>query len=65
MADDVEQAVAAGTLDEQLRAFIDGLVRRMESVPKSLAALTMRHAVAGDHPTGVRPSATSSSSTTS
>ena len=47
VAGDVEETVAAGTLDEQLRAFIDGLVRRMESVPKSLAALTMRHAVAG------------------
>ncbi len=47
VADDVEHAVAAGTLDEQLRTFIDGLVRRMESVPKSLAALTMRQAALG------------------
>jgi AcrR family transcriptional regulator len=47
VAGDVEETVAAGTLDEQVLAFIDGVVRRMESVPKSLAALTMRHAVAG------------------
>jgi hypothetical protein len=42
----VADAGAAGTLDGELRTFVDGLVRRMESVPKSLAALTMRHAVA-------------------
>jgi AcrR family transcriptional regulator len=47
VASDVEEAVGAGTLDERLQTFIDGLVRRMESVPKTLAALTMRHAVAG------------------
>jgi AcrR family transcriptional regulator len=47
VADDVEEAVAEGTLDQQLRTFVDGLVRRMESVPKSLAALTMRQAVSG------------------
>jgi AcrR family transcriptional regulator len=47
VASDVAEREAAGSLDEQLRTFVDGLVRRMESVPKSLAALTMRHAVAG------------------
>jgi AcrR family transcriptional regulator len=43
VAADVEAALGAGTVDEQLRAFVDGLVRRMESVPKSLAALVMGH----------------------
>jgi AcrR family transcriptional regulator len=47
VAADVEEAVAAGTLNEQLRTFVDGLVRRMESVPRSLAALTMRQAASG------------------
>jgi AcrR family transcriptional regulator len=47
VASDVQAAGEAGTLDEQLQIFIDGLVRRMESVPKSLAALTIRNAVAG------------------
>jgi AcrR family transcriptional regulator len=47
VAGDVADAGAGDTLDGQLRTFVDGLVRRMQSVPKSLAALTMRHAVAG------------------
>jgi AcrR family transcriptional regulator len=47
VADDVEHAVHADTLDEQLETLVDGLVRRMESTPKSLAALTMQRAVAG------------------
>ena len=47
VASDVESAVGSGTLDEQLRAFVDGLVRRMESVPKSLALVVMRHIAAG------------------
>jgi AcrR family transcriptional regulator len=47
VAADVEAAVNSGTLDEQLRAFVDGLVRRMQSVPKSLAALVMRHVAPG------------------
>jgi hypothetical protein len=47
VAGDVDEGVGAGTLDEQVDTFIDGLVRRMESVPKTLAALTMRHALAG------------------
>jgi AcrR family transcriptional regulator len=47
VASDVEEAGGADSLDEQLRTFVDGLVRRMERVPKSLAALTMRHAIAG------------------
>jgi AcrR family transcriptional regulator len=51
VAGDVADAAATGTLDGELGTFVDGLVRRMETVPKSLAALTMRHAVAGvpDH----------------
>jgi AcrR family transcriptional regulator len=47
VAGDVADAEATGTVDGELGTFVDGLVRRMESVPKSLAALTMRHAVAG------------------
>jgi AcrR family transcriptional regulator len=47
VAADVEEESGTGTLDERLRAFVDGLVRRMESVPKSLAALVMRHVAAG------------------
>ena len=47
VADDVEHAMGADTLDDQLRALVDGLVRRMEGTPKSLAALTMQRAVAG------------------
>ncbi len=47
VAGDIEHAVCAETLDEQLTTLVDGLVRRMESIPKSLAALTMRRAAAG------------------
>jgi len=50
VASDVDTAVGAGGIDEQLNAFIDGLARRMDTVPKSLAALVIRHAVAGTAP---------------
>lgn len=58
VADDVDAAVGVGGLGEQLAAFIEGLARRMESVPKSLAALVLRNAMAGpatprDQPEGV------------
>jgi AcrR family transcriptional regulator len=47
VAADVEAAVGAGGLDQQLEAFIGGLSRRMEGVPKSLAALALRSALSG------------------
>jgi AcrR family transcriptional regulator len=47
VADDVERSVVAGSLHQQLETFVGGLVRRMESVPKTLAALTMRHTTGG------------------
>jgi AcrR family transcriptional regulator len=50
VAADVEASIGTGGLDEQLAAFIDGLVRRMESVPKSLAALVLQNAVGGAQP---------------
>jgi AcrR family transcriptional regulator len=42
VAGDVETAVQGGTLGDQLRAFVDGLVRRMEGTPRSLAVTVMR-----------------------
>jgi len=47
VAADLEHAPTAGDLDEQLRTFVDGLVRRMDAVPRSLAALTIRSAIVG------------------
>ena len=38
----------AGSVDHALRVFIDGLVRRMEGTPKSLAALVMRRVAAAN-----------------
>ena len=56
VAADVDAAVAGGNVDEQLEAFVDGLTRRMESVPLSLAAFVLRHVrpgrSAGAHPRG-------------
>lgn len=46
VADDVEAVVGSGGLDQQLEAFIDGLARRMEGVPKSFAALVLRNTFA-------------------
>jgi AcrR family transcriptional regulator len=42
VATDVDSWVDAGTVDDAMRVFINGLVRRMENVPRSLAALVMR-----------------------
>jgi AcrR family transcriptional regulator len=42
VAADVETAVQGGTVDDELRAFMDGLVRRMEGTPRSLAVIVMR-----------------------
>jgi len=50
VAADVEASIGTGGLDQQLEAFINGLVRRMESVPKSLAALVLRNAFGGGQP---------------
>jgi AcrR family transcriptional regulator len=47
VASDVESAVGAGGLDQQLQAFVDGVSRRVEGVPKSLAALALRTALSG------------------
>ena len=45
---DVDHWVRAGSLDEALRTFIDGLTRRMESVPRTLAAVVMRRVSAAN-----------------
>ncbi|HEX4217386.1 MAG TPA: TetR/AcrR family transcriptional regulator [Acidimicrobiales bacterium] len=42
VAADVEAAVQGGTVDDELRAFMDGLVRRMEGTPRNLAVAVMR-----------------------
>jgi AcrR family transcriptional regulator len=42
VAADLDASTNASTLDQQLTAFVDALVRRMESAPKSLATLVMR-----------------------
>jgi AcrR family transcriptional regulator len=47
VAADLEHAPTTGDLDEQLSTFVDGLVRRMDAVPRSLAALTIRSAIVG------------------
>jgi AcrR family transcriptional regulator len=42
VAADVETGVQGGTVDDELRTFMDGLVRRMEGTPRSLAVTVMR-----------------------
>lgn len=42
VAAEVEAATGGGTVDDQLAAFVDGLVRRMEGTPRSLAMIVMR-----------------------
>lgn len=42
VAADVEAGAAEGGVETQIRAFVDGLVRRMDSVPHSLATAVMR-----------------------
>jgi AcrR family transcriptional regulator len=48
VATDVDNRVDVETIDAALRVFIDGLVRRMEEVPRSLAALVMRRVASGN-----------------
>jgi AcrR family transcriptional regulator len=42
VSSDVDEWVDAGSVDDTVRVFVDGLVRRMESVPRGVAALVMR-----------------------
>ncbi len=46
-AADIDAVLGAGDIDQQLAAFIEGLSRRMGSVPKELAALVLRKAISG------------------
>ena len=48
VSSEVDAWVDAGSVDHALRVFIDGLVRRMEGTPKSLAALVMRRVSAAN-----------------
>ncbi len=48
VSNDVDSWINAGSIDESLQIFIDALVRRMESVPKGLAALVMRRVSAAN-----------------
>jgi AcrR family transcriptional regulator len=48
VSSEVDAWVEAGSVDHALRVFIDGLVRRMEATPKSLAALVMRRVSAAN-----------------
>ena len=45
---DVNAWVSAGSVDHAVAVFIDGLVRRMEDVPRSLTALVMRRVAAAN-----------------
>ena len=42
VAADVETTAPDSTIDERVRAFIDGLARRMERTPRGLAKIVMR-----------------------
>jgi AcrR family transcriptional regulator len=42
VADDVEVTLDNGTLDDNLDAFVEGLVRRIEGTPRSLVVMIMR-----------------------
>jgi AcrR family transcriptional regulator len=42
VASDVENTLETGALDDNLAAFVDGLVRRIEATPRSLVVLIMR-----------------------
>ena len=46
-AADIDAILTAGDMDQQIAAFIDGLARRMATVPKELAAVVLRKAIAG------------------
>jgi AcrR family transcriptional regulator len=48
VSDDVDSWVGAGTVDDAIGVFIDGLVRRMETAPPRLAALVMRRVSAAN-----------------
>ena len=48
VADDVDSWVGAGTVDDAIGVFIDGLVRRMETASPRLAALVMRRVSAAN-----------------
>jgi AcrR family transcriptional regulator len=48
VSSEVDAWVDAGSVDHALRVFVDGLVRRMEDTPKSLAALVMRRVAAAN-----------------
>ena len=48
VSSDVDAWVDAGSVDHAVHVFIDGLVRRMEGIPKSLAALVMRRVSAAN-----------------
>jgi AcrR family transcriptional regulator len=48
VSNDVDSWINARSIDESLQIFIDALVRRMESVPKRLAALVMRRVSAAN-----------------
>jgi AcrR family transcriptional regulator len=52
---EMERLLDAGTIDRQIEAFIDGLSTRMASTPKDLAALVLRHAIAGIERLGAFP----------
>lgn len=54
-AADVERAMGQGDLDEQVAAFIDGLSRRMEKMPRDLAALVLRQSIGGLERLGAFP----------
>lgn len=45
---DVEAAIEGGTFDDELTAFVAGLVRRMESTPRSLVVVVMRQVSMGN-----------------
>jgi AcrR family transcriptional regulator len=47
VAADLERALASSDLDEELDVFVEGLARRMRTVPRSLAALTIGRAIVG------------------
>lgn len=55
VAADVAADIGHGTLEGHLHAFVDGLVRRMESVPRTLAAAVMRRVSAARVPATTPP----------
>jgi AcrR family transcriptional regulator len=47
VAGDVEDTLESGALDDNLAAFVDGLVRRIEQTPRSLVVMIMRQVSVG------------------